>query len=82
MKAANMIRNKIFKKHYTFIGPLKDEQYKDKTLSFLVLFLMVLGGTNIKNQMKNNYTVKTAAISIIKSKLVEKKSLLQQHNTD
>ena len=80
MRVANIIRNKIFKNtHYRFTGQLTDEQYEDKTLLLLALVEMVLGGKNLQNQIKNNHVVKTAVISIIESKIVEKKSLLQQH---
>ena len=49
MRNVNIIRNEIFKKHYTFTEPLTDERYEDKTLSLLPLIQMVLGGTNIQN---------------------------------
>ena len=53
MRVTNIIRNKIFKStHYRFTGKLTDEQYEDKTLSLLALVQMVLGGTNIQNQIK------------------------------
>lgn len=65
MRAANIIRNEIFQKHYTFTGSLTDEQYDDNTASLMALVQMVLGGRNIKNQMENNHVVKTAAISIV-----------------
>lgn len=64
MRAANIIRNDIFQKRYTFTGSLTDKQYDDNTASLLALVKMVLGGTNIQNQMENNHVVKTAAISI------------------
>ena len=47
MRAATVIINEIFKKHYTFTGSLIDEQYDDKTPSLLALVQMVLGGANI-----------------------------------
>lgn len=64
MRAANIIRDDIFQKSYTFTRSLTDKQYDDNTASLLALVKMVLGGTNIQNQMENNHVVKRAAISI------------------
>ena len=64
MRAAAIVRKEIFQKQYIFQGSLLDEQYDDNPSSLLALVQMILGGTNIENQMENNNNVKCSALSI------------------
>ena len=64
MRAAAIVQKEIFQKQYRFEESLLDEQYDDKPSSLLALVQMILGGTNIENQMENNNNVKCSALSI------------------